>query len=102
MLLTPLHFLSAVQYPGVAESIKSDVNNLMSVLKMSVPLPEGKRRQTLFPVKPRKRDAPDGDMQVLVVSVSGLFADSSLEVLHRELSWECDYKREAKCAKRFR
>ncbi|TSX85957.1 Atypical kinase COQ8B, mitochondrial [Bagarius yarrelli] len=61
-----------IQYPGVAESIRSDVNNLMSVLKMSVPLPEG------------------------------LFADSSLEVLYRELSWECDYKREAKCAKRFK
>ncbi|XP_027011326.2 atypical kinase COQ8B, mitochondrial [Tachysurus fulvidraco] len=61
-----------IQYPGVSESIKSDVNNLMSVLKMSVPLPEG------------------------------LFADSSLEVLHRELAWECDYKREANCARRFK
>uniref|UniRef100_A0A1A7W8S7 AarF domain containing kinase 4 n=1 Tax=Iconisemion striatum TaxID=60296 RepID=A0A1A7W8S7_9TELE len=30
-----------VQYPGVAESIQSDINNLMSVLKMSVALPEG-------------------------------------------------------------
>lgn len=29
------------QYPGVAESIRSDINNLMSVLKMSVVLPEG-------------------------------------------------------------
>ncbi|KAM6959251.1 atypical kinase COQ8B, mitochondrial [Aplochiton taeniatus] len=61
-----------IQYPGVAESIRSDVNNLMSVLKMSVVLPEG------------------------------LFADSSLEVLQRELAWECDYKREAECAKKFR
>ncbi|XP_035239669.1 atypical kinase COQ8B, mitochondrial [Anguilla anguilla] len=61
-----------IQYPGVAESIRSDINNLMSVLKMSVALPEG------------------------------LFADSSLEVLQRELAWECDYKREAECAKRFR
>lgn len=33
---------------------------------------------------------------------SGLFADSSLEVLQRELAWECDYKREAECAKKFR
>lgn len=33
---------------------------------------------------------------------TGLFADSSLEVLQRELAWECDYKREAECAKRFR
>ncbi|CAG06439.1 unnamed protein product, partial [Tetraodon nigroviridis] len=61
-----------IQYPGVAESIHSDINNLMSVLKMSVALPEG------------------------------LFADSSLEVLQRELAWECDYRREAECAKRFR
>ncbi|CAK6974968.1 atypical kinase COQ8B%2C mitochondrial isoform X2 [Scomber scombrus] len=61
-----------IQYPGVAESIKSDINNLMSVLKMSVVMPEG------------------------------LFADSSLEVLQRELAWECDYVREAECAKKFR
>ncbi|XP_048120626.1 atypical kinase COQ8B, mitochondrial [Alosa alosa] len=61
-----------IQYPGVAQSISSDIDNLMSVLKMSVVLPEG------------------------------LFADSSLEVLQRELAWECDYKREAECAKRFR
>lgn len=61
-----------IQYPGVAESIHSDINNLMSVLKMSVALP------------------------------GGLFADSSLEVLQRELAWECDYKREAECAKKFR
>ncbi|XP_072546835.1 atypical kinase COQ8B, mitochondrial [Salminus brasiliensis] len=61
-----------IQYPGVAESIRSDINNLMSVLKLSVVLPDG------------------------------LFADSSLEVLQRELAWECDYKREAACAERFR
>ncbi|KAM9801532.1 atypical kinase COQ8B, mitochondrial [Neosynchiropus ocellatus] len=61
-----------IQYPGVAESIHSDINNLMSVLKMSVVLPEG------------------------------LFAESSLEVLQRELEWECNYKREAECAKKFR
>ncbi|KAK7882066.1 hypothetical protein WMY93_028240 [Mugilogobius chulae] len=61
-----------MNYPGVAESIHSDINNMMSVLKMSVVLPDG------------------------------LFADSSLEVLQRELTWECDYKREAKCAKKFR
>ncbi|XP_056612792.1 atypical kinase COQ8B, mitochondrial [Triplophysa dalaica] len=61
-----------IQYPGVAESIHSDINNLMSVLKMSVVLPDG------------------------------LFADSSLEVLQKELAWECDYRREAESAKRFR
>ncbi|XP_055052049.2 atypical kinase COQ8B, mitochondrial [Misgurnus anguillicaudatus] len=61
-----------IQYPGVAESIHSDIDNLMAVLKMSVVLPDG------------------------------LFADSSLEVLQKELAWECDYRREADCAKRFR
>ncbi|KAF3848051.1 hypothetical protein F7725_021079 [Dissostichus mawsoni] len=67
-----LSVLTSSQYPGVAESIHSDINNLMSVLKMSVLLP------------------------------GGLFADNSLEVLQRELAWECDYKREAECLKKFR
>ncbi|XP_072130604.1 atypical kinase COQ8B, mitochondrial isoform X2 [Mobula birostris] len=61
-----------IQYPGIAQSIKSDVENLLSVLKMSIPLPEG------------------------------LFAESAIVVLRRELEWECDYIREATCAKRFR
>ena len=30
-----------LQYPGVAQSINSDVNNLMTVLSMSNALPEG-------------------------------------------------------------
>ncbi|XP_078389562.1 atypical kinase COQ8B, mitochondrial isoform X2 [Cetorhinus maximus] len=61
-----------IQYPGIAQSIKSDVENLLSLLKMSIPLPEG------------------------------LFAESGIVVLKRELEWECDYIREAACAKRFR
>ncbi|XP_038641894.1 atypical kinase COQ8B, mitochondrial isoform X2 [Scyliorhinus canicula] len=61
-----------IQYPGIAQSIKSDVENLLSLLQMSIPLPEG------------------------------LFAESGIVVLKRELEWECDYIREAACAKRFR
>lgn len=61
-----------IQYPGIADSIKSDIENLLSILKMSVVLPEG------------------------------LFAENSIEVLRRELAWECDYNREAQCATRFR
>ncbi|MXQ96197.1 hypothetical protein E5288_WYG020248 [Bos mutus] len=60
------------QYPGVAQSIQSDVQNLLAVLKMSVALPEG------------------------------LFAEQSLQALQRELAWECDYRREAACAQNFR
>ncbi|XP_073469220.1 atypical kinase COQ8B, mitochondrial-like isoform X2 [Aquarana catesbeiana] len=30
-----------IQYPGIAQSIKSDVDNLLSVLKMSLVLPDG-------------------------------------------------------------
>lgn len=38
---------SVLQYPGVAQSINSDVNNLMTVLNMSNILPEGKKTETL-------------------------------------------------------
>ncbi|XP_023566001.1 atypical kinase COQ8A, mitochondrial isoform X2 [Octodon degus] len=61
-----------IQYPGVAQSINSDVNNLMAVLNMSNMLPEG------------------------------LFPEHLIDVLRRELALECDYEREAACAKRFR
>ncbi|KAF7254517.1 Atypical kinase COQ8A, mitochondrial [Varanus komodoensis] len=61
-----------IQYPGVAQSINSDVSNLMTVLSMSNILPEG------------------------------LFPEHLIEVLSRELALECDYKREAACARKFR
>uniref|UniRef100_A0A674N3L7 Atypical kinase COQ8A, mitochondrial n=1 Tax=Takifugu rubripes TaxID=31033 RepID=A0A674N3L7_TAKRU len=61
-----------IQYPGVAQSINSDVNNLMTVLNMSNALPEG------------------------------LFPEHLIDVTRRELSLECDYIREARCAKKFR
>ncbi|KAM9613004.1 atypical kinase COQ8A, mitochondrial [Trichechus inunguis] len=61
-----------IQYPGVAQSISSDVNNLMAVLNMSNMLPEG------------------------------LFPEHLIDVLRRELALECDYQREAACAKKFR
>ncbi|KAI1897553.1 hypothetical protein AGOR_G00084450 [Albula goreensis] len=61
-----------IQYPGVAQSISSDVNNLMAVLSMSNALPEG------------------------------LFPEHLIEVMSRELALECDYIREAKCAKKFK
>ncbi|XP_063477055.1 atypical kinase COQ8B, mitochondrial isoform X2 [Symphalangus syndactylus] len=59
-------------YPGVAQSIQSDVQNLLAVLKMSAALP------------------------------AGLFAEQSLQALQQELAWECDYRREAACAQNFR
>uniref|UniRef100_A0A2K5LQW4 Coenzyme Q8B n=1 Tax=Cercocebus atys TaxID=9531 RepID=A0A2K5LQW4_CERAT len=61
-----------IQYPGVAQSIQSDVQNLLAVLKMSTALP------------------------------AGLFAEQSLQALQQELAWECDYRREAACAQNFR
>ncbi|XP_026543534.1 atypical kinase COQ8B, mitochondrial [Notechis scutatus] len=61
-----------IQYPGIAQSIRSDVDNLLSVLRMS----------TMFP--------------------AGLFADNTLQVLQKELERECDYEREASSTKRFR
>ncbi|XP_074472027.1 atypical kinase COQ8A, mitochondrial-like [Sebastes fasciatus] len=61
-----------IQYPGVAQSINSDVNNLMTVLSMSNALPEG------------------------------LFPEHLIDAMRRELALECDYIREAQCAKKFR
>ncbi|KAM9840086.1 atypical kinase COQ8A, mitochondrial [Aulostomus maculatus] len=61
-----------IQYPGVAQSINSDVNNLMTVLNMSNALPEG------------------------------LFPEHLIDVMRQELALECDYIREAQCAKKFR
>uniref|UniRef100_UPI003590283C atypical kinase COQ8B, mitochondrial-like isoform X1 n=1 Tax=Myxine glutinosa TaxID=7769 RepID=UPI003590283C len=61
-----------IQYPGVAQSIENDVESLIMVLSVGNLLPEG------------------------------LFADSVVEVLGRELSWECDYVREAECTRRFK
>ncbi|XP_067097572.1 atypical kinase COQ8A, mitochondrial isoform X1 [Osmerus mordax] len=61
-----------IQYPGVAQSINSDVNNLMTVLSMSNALPEG------------------------------LFPEHLIEVMSRELALECDYVREAQCARKFK
>ncbi|XP_063588561.1 uncharacterized protein LOC134765719 isoform X2 [Penaeus indicus] len=61
-----------IQYPGVAEGIDSDINNLIGTLKIANILPEG------------------------------LYVDSVIEVAKKELNWECDYIREAECTTRFR
>ncbi|XP_072313935.1 atypical kinase COQ8A, mitochondrial [Eucyclogobius newberryi] len=61
-----------IQYPGVARSINSDVRNIMGALSLSRALPEG------------------------------LFPEHLIEVMSRELALECDYVREAQCAKKFK
>uniref|UniRef100_A0A672HK05 Atypical kinase COQ8A, mitochondrial n=1 Tax=Salarias fasciatus TaxID=181472 RepID=A0A672HK05_SALFA len=60
-----------VQYPGVAQSISSDVNNIMTALSLSNMLPEG------------------------------LFPEHLVEVMSRELALECDYIREANSTRKF-
>jgi aarF domain-containing kinase len=61
-----------VQYPGVANSIDSDLNNLSLLLTASRLLPKG------------------------------LYLDKTIANARIELGWECDYIREAECARRFR
>lgn len=60
-----------VQYPGVADSIDSDLNNLAILLTASRLLPKG------------------------------LYLDKTIANTRTELAWECDYLREAECGKRF-
>ncbi|OAX81871.1 Atypical/ABC1/ABC1-A protein kinase [Emergomyces africanus] len=61
-----------IQYPGVANSIDSDLNNLSVLLTASRLLPKG------------------------------LFLDKTIANARTELAWECDYIREAECGQRFR
>ncbi|KAJ1650313.1 hypothetical protein IWQ61_008850 [Dispira simplex] len=61
-----------IQYPGVGNSIDSDLNNLQSLLVMGNFLPKG------------------------------LYLENTIRVAQRELKWETDYHREAQCLSRFR
>lgn len=61
-----------VQYPGVVDSIDSDLNNILLLLTASRMLPKG------------------------------LFLDKSIANARTELKWECDYIREAQNIVRFR
>ncbi|KAG5680776.1 hypothetical protein PVAND_010263 [Polypedilum vanderplanki] len=60
-----------IQYPGVAQSIESDIDNLVSMLKV----------WNVFP--------------------PGIFIDSIVKVAKRELAWEVDYIREAEFTTNF-
>lgn len=61
-----------VQFPGVADSISSDLSNIKWLLMASSLLPKG------------------------------LFLENSVRVLQKELEEECDYTREAEMGRRFR
>lgn len=93
--------LCPLQYPGVAQSINSDVNNLMAVLNMSNMLPEGLR---LAAGQGQAFGMDSGSPQPTLVPSSppGLFPEHLIDVLRRELALECDYQREATCARKFR
>ncbi|BGP51515.1 hypothetical protein JCM10450v2_007461 [Rhodotorula kratochvilovae] len=66
------HLAVKVQFPGVRESISSDLSTLRWLLLASAALPRG------------------------------LYLDNTLRVLGRELADECDYVREAECGRRMR
>lgn len=61
-----------IQYPGIVESIDSDLNNLKTLVTFSNLLPKG------------------------------LYLDNTIRVTKQELAWECDYLREASNATRFK
>lgn len=60
-----------IQYPGVAQSIESDIDNLVGMLKI----------WNVFP--------------------PGIFIDNIVKVAKRELVWEVDYLREANYTEKF-
>ncbi|GAO17039.1 uncharacterized protein UV8b_03145 [Ustilaginoidea virens] len=61
-----------IQFPGVADSINSDLDNLGILLNATKLLPKG------------------------------LYLDKTIDNARLELGWECDYEREARCALRYR
>jgi len=61
-----------IQYPGVAEGIDSDINNLVAIMKVWNILPPA------------------------------LYLDEFIKVAKRELGWEVDYIREAENTRRFK
>jgi predicted unusual protein kinase regulating ubiquinone biosynthesis (AarF/ABC1/UbiB family) len=63
-----------VQYPSVADSIESDLNNLRALVGLTL-------RNALPP---------------------GLFIDQIIKVAGTELAWECDYALEARSQSRYR
>jgi aarF domain-containing kinase len=65
------HVAIKIQYPGIADSIDSDLNNLSILLTASRLLPKG------------------------------LYLDKTIAVARTELDWECDYIREAECIRSF-
>lgn len=61
-----------IQFPGVADSINSDLDNLSILLTATKLLPKG------------------------------LYLNKTIDNARTELGWECDYERELKCAQRYR
>ncbi|KAI1438711.1 ABC1-domain-containing protein [Xylaria sp. CBS 124048] len=61
-----------IQFPGVAESINSDLDNISILLRGSMILPKG------------------------------LYLNKTIENARTELGWECDYERELECGKRYK
>ncbi|KAG6005688.1 hypothetical protein E4U21_007752 [Claviceps maximensis] len=61
-----------IQFPGVADSINSDLDNLGILLNATKLLPKG------------------------------LYLNKTIDNARLELGWECDYEREAQCALRYR
>ncbi|KAI9207211.1 ABC1 family-domain-containing protein [Polychytrium aggregatum] len=60
-----------IQYPGVADSIESDLNNLRMLIMFGNLLPKG------------------------------MYLENTIKVARMELGWECDYRREAESVERF-
>jgi aarF domain-containing kinase len=61
-----------IQFPGVADSINSDLDNLSMLLMATNMLPKG------------------------------LYLNKTIDNARTELGWECDYEREAQCGQRYR
>lgn len=109
-----------IQYPGVAESIDSDIDNLMRLVRMTDMLPKARThadtcdgRATDPRLSPALSQSPHRSGQTGTQALrhctcaatrdfaQGLFVDQAVRVAKQELALECDYRWELEAQRRF-
>ena len=94
--LSPLRVAVKVQYPGVAQSISSDLSAVQSLLNLSGLLPKGLFLETMLSV------ARYTHTHIYIRIFAYASAKCACLLCSDELAWEVDYLREMEFMERFR
>lgn len=80
----------------MAQSINSDIDNIIGLLNLWNIMPEGKCR------KAAPGAGEGGSEWGIFIITLGLFVKETVDVMRKELAWEVNYLREAECSRKFR